>query len=215
MMGSGYMPWRRSAVYIAIKAVLHMEFIARNGLVEGTIMYKSIMLQLLQAVCSAYSDQLRRGGNNSTKADLTLQMLQKTALRINKLSAAISDTDTVSTGLSNSCNAVIASVSKWICAERGLLDTAWLNEVRMRSADTVLSTDKLKYSKHTAHKLTNALPHIELALVSQTNNKKMSIPTVSSAVKFDMTSSTIPSISTLSAVSNDSDRTAALHHIEF
>jgi hypothetical protein len=78
-------------------------------------------------------------------------MLQKVALRLNKLSAAISDTDTVSTGLSDSCNAVLASVSKWICDERRLLDTAWLNEVRMRSADTVLSTDKLNYSKDTAH----------------------------------------------------------------
>eukprot|EP00953_Heterococcus_sp_UTEX-ZZ885_P007088 4311-Heterococcus_DN1.PRE.7 len=214
-MGSGYMPWRRSAVYIALKAVLHMELVARLGLVEGTILYKTIMLQLLQAVGSTYADQLRRSGNNSIKADVTLQMLQKVALRINKLSAAISDTDTVSTGLSSSCNAVIASVSKWICDERGALDTAWLSEVRMRSADTVLNTDKLNYSKDTAHKLANALPHIELALVSQANNKKMSIPTVSTAVRFDMTSSTIPSITTLSGVSNDSDRTAALHHIEF
>eukprot|EP00953_Heterococcus_sp_UTEX-ZZ885_P007970 4781-Heterococcus_DN1.PRE.1 len=37
IMGSGYMPWRRSAVYIALKAVLHMELVARLGLVEGTI----------------------------------------------------------------------------------------------------------------------------------------------------------------------------------
>jgi hypothetical protein len=214
MMGSGYLPWRRSAVYIALKAVLHMELVARNGLVEGTIMYKTIMLQPLQAIGSAYADQLRRSGTNSIKADLTLQMLQKVALRLNKLSAAISDTDTVSTGLSDSCNAVLASVSKWICDERRLLDTAWLNEVRMRSADTVLSTDKLNYSKDTAHKLTNALPHIELAFVSQTNRNKMSIPTLSTAVNFDMTSRTIPSIDTLSGVSNDNDRTAVLHHIE-
>eukprot|EP00953_Heterococcus_sp_UTEX-ZZ885_P007971 4782-Heterococcus_DN1.PRE.1 len=215
IMGSGYMPWRRSAVYIALKAVLHMELVARLGLVEGTILYKTIMLQLLQAVGSTYADQLRRSGNNSIKADLTLQMLQKVALRLIKLSAATSDTGTVSTAISSSCNAVIASVSKWVCDERRLLDTAWLNEVRMRSADTVLSSDKLNYSKDTAHKLTNALPHIELALQPQTNNKKMSIPTVSTAVKFDMTSSTIPSITTFSGVSTDRDRTAALHHIEF
>jgi hypothetical protein len=172
------------------------------------------MLQLLQTVGAAYSDQLRRTDNNSIKADLTLQMLQKVALRSNKLSAAITDTDAIGTVLSSNCEAVIASVSKWICDERGILDTAWPHEVSTRSTDTVLSTDKLNYSKDTAHQLTNALPHIELALQPQMNVKTTSIPAVSTAVKFDMTSSTIPSITALTQVRTDSDITAALHHVE-
>lgn len=172
------LPWRRAGEWMAVKAVLHVWFVDRLGVVAGTDAYKAEMLAVMTAALERASMELALDG------DLLLHMAAKVARRAAKLRAHLDEPRDVSGGISGAAihgegsdgavsvgttahfQAVLKRASAAVVAARAVLDRHWTAVMAVHTADAavVLCADKLNFLPDTRLSLKTAAPLLNLVL---------------------------------------------------
>jgi hypothetical protein len=183
------LPWRRSAEWLAVKAVVHSELVSQQGATTGTLTYKLTLLLVHQQLGELLLKRLKRKSSSSSsssssstssdsrnaadRVDLSMQVFAKVARRMYKLQSVVASarsSDAVPPQqLLQSCDTALHETAAWLCTERAALDAAWQQEAVMRPGTAVVNFTGVDFREHTNHSLPAALGHLRTAMAARQN----------------------------------------------